>query len=36
MGYTIDAHQLIFPIPQDQIQIVNDKSILWQNPGYGD
>ncbi|MGM9737485.1 MAG: RagB/SusD family nutrient uptake outer membrane protein [Candidatus Cryptobacteroides sp.] len=36
MGYTLDAHQLIFPIPQDQIQIVNDKSILWQNPGYGD
>ncbi|MGM9768508.1 MAG: RagB/SusD family nutrient uptake outer membrane protein [Candidatus Cryptobacteroides sp.] len=36
LGYTIDAHQLIFPIPQDQIQIVNDKSILWQNPGYGD
>lgn len=36
LGYTVDAHQLIFPIPQDQIQIVNDKSILWQNPGYGD
>lgn len=34
MGYTLDAHNLIFPIPQSQIEIVNDKSILWQNPGY--
>ena len=33
-GYSIDSHNLLFPIPQDQIEIVNDKSILWQNPGF--
>ena len=33
-GYTLDAHNLIFPIPQSQIEIVNDESILWQNPGF--
>ncbi len=34
MGYTLDEHNLIFPIPQSQIEIVNDNSILWQNPGF--
>ena len=34
MGYKLDAHNLLFPIPQNQIEIVNDKAILWQNPGY--
>ena len=34
LGYTLDDHSLIFPIPQSQIEIVNDNSILWQNPGY--
>ena len=34
MGYKLDAHNLLFPIPQTQIEIVNDKTILWQNPGY--
>lgn len=34
LGYTLDAHNLIFPIPQSQIEIVNDESILWQNPGF--
>ncbi len=33
-GYSIDSHELILPIPQDQIEIVNDNSILWQNPGF--
>ena len=31
---TLDAHNLIFPIPQNQIEIVNNPSILWQNPGF--
>lgn len=35
LGYPIDEHNLLFPIPQDQIEIVNDPTILWQNPGYG-
>lgn len=34
LGYTLDAHNLLFPIPQNQIEIVNNTSILWQNPGY--
>ena len=34
MGYSLDSHNLIFPIPQDQIEIVNNPSILWQNPGF--
>lgn len=34
LGYTLDTHNLLFPIPQDQIEIVNDPSILWQNPGF--
>lgn len=34
MGYSLDSHNLLFPIPQNQIEIVNDRSILWQNPGF--
>ncbi|SDF17188.1 RagB/SusD domain-containing protein [Pricia antarctica] len=30
----IQSHQTIFPIPQTQIEVVNDPSILDQNPGY--
>lgn len=29
-----DQNHLVFPIPNDQIEIVNDKNILWQNPGF--
>lgn len=34
LGYSIDSHNLVFPIPQSQIEIVNNDNILWQNPGY--
>jgi hypothetical protein len=34
LGYSLDSHNLIFPIPQSQIEIVNNPSILWQNPGF--
>ncbi len=34
MGYSVDSHELVFPIPQDQIEIVNNSAILWQNAGY--
>ena len=34
LGYSLDSHNLLFPIPHDQIEIVNDSSILWQNPGF--
>lgn len=27
-------YMTVFPIPLTQIQVVNDDSVLWQNPGY--
>lgn len=33
-GVEIKDYQLLFPIPQQEIEKVGDKSILWQNPGY--
>lgn len=33
-GVKIKDYQLLFPIPQQEIEKVGDKSILWQNPGY--
>lgn len=33
-GNDLDEHNLVFPIPQSQIEIVGNPSILWQNPGY--
>ncbi|MDE7406854.1 MAG: RagB/SusD family nutrient uptake outer membrane protein [Muribaculaceae bacterium] len=34
LGYTLDDTDLLFPIPNDQIEITNNSAILWQNPGY--
>lgn len=31
---TIDDSKWLYPIPQSEIDIVIDKSKLWQNPGY--
>lgn len=33
-GVEIKDYQLLFPIPQQEVEKVGDKSILWQNPGY--
>ena len=33
-GVGIKDYQLLFPIPQQEIEKVGNKSILWQNPGY--
>lgn len=33
-GVEIKDYQLLFPISQQEIEKVGDKSILWQNPGY--
>ncbi len=33
-GFSLDEHNLLFAIPQNQLQIINNTSILWQNPGY--
>jgi len=27
-------HQVLFPIPLTQLQVINNTDILWQNPGY--
>jgi len=34
LGKTVGAHQLIFPIPQAEIEKVNNPDIFPQNPGY--
>lgn len=33
-GYNLQPHQLLFPKPQQEIDVVNDPSVLSQNPGY--
>lgn len=33
-GIEIQDYQLLFPIPQQEIEKIGDSSILWQNPGY--
>lgn len=33
-GQNIEDYQLLFPIPQAEIEKVGNASILWQNPGY--
>lgn len=32
--YGMQPHNVVFPIPQSQIEVVNDPSIFSQNPGY--
>ena len=34
LGYTLDSHNLLMPIPQSQIEIYNNDKVLWQNPGF--
>lgn len=34
LGYTLDEHELVLPIPRAQLEIYNNTSVLWQNPGY--
>lgn len=33
-GVDLQDYQMLFPIPQKEIEKINDSSILWQNPGY--
>ena len=32
--FNISETKYVFPIPNDQIEIVNNTEILWQNPGF--
>jgi len=34
LGHTVNDYQLVYPIPQAEIEKINDTSILWQNEGY--
>ncbi|MCM1504386.1 MAG: RagB/SusD family nutrient uptake outer membrane protein [Muribaculum sp.] len=34
LGYKIEDRNLLMPIPQSQLEIVNNDKILWQNPGF--
>lgn len=34
IGFTLDNHNLIMPIPQSQIEIYGNDKVLWQNPGF--
>jgi len=31
---SMQSYQEIYPIPAEQIDVVGDESVLWQNPGY--
>jgi hypothetical protein len=33
-GHDISDYQFLFPIPQSEIERINNESLLWQNPGY--
>lgn len=33
-GIEVQDYQLLFPIPQTEIEKIGNASILWQNPGY--
>ncbi len=34
-GHQIQEWQYLFPIPNAEIERINNPSLLWQNPGYG-
>lgn len=33
-GHLIQDYQLLFPIPNTELERINDTSLLWQNPNY--
>jgi hypothetical protein len=34
IGHDIADYQFLFPIPQTELERLNNESLLWQNPGY--
>lgn len=34
IGYTIDAHDLLYPVPHSEVSLRNDSELFPQNPGY--
>lgn len=34
VGHTVNDYQLVYPIPQKEIENIGNKSVLWQNEGY--
>ncbi len=33
-GHEIQEYQFLFPIPNTELDRINDRKLLWQNPGY--
>lgn len=33
-GHEIQSYQLVFPIPNSEIERINNPALLWQNPNY--
>lgn len=33
-GHAIQDYQLLYPIPNTELERINNTSLLWQNPGY--
>lgn len=33
-GHAIQGYQLLYPIPNTELERINNTSLLWQNPGY--
>ena len=33
-GHNIQEYQQLFPIPNTELERINNESIMWQNPGY--
>lgn len=34
VGLNIEAYQLLYPVPQSEIDLINNTSVFYQNPGY--
>ncbi|WP_367276195.1 RagB/SusD family nutrient uptake outer membrane protein [uncultured Duncaniella sp.] len=33
-GKEIQQYQFLYPIPESELERINDKTLMWQNPGY--
>jgi hypothetical protein len=32
--FGMQAHMTLFPLPQSQVELINDRALFPQNPGY--
>ena len=33
-GHTIQQYQFVYPIPNTELERINNTQLLWQNPNY--